>query len=99
MQICSPCPNRLPFNQDTILGYLVTIFIETASITALCTTLAAGNILFLGTCVYSKTFLGDLYHIFGEIDEEIRTKRTQMDGVKIRKLLISIVETHNEIFE
>lgn len=89
----------MPYDQETLLGYSTTIFIETACITSLCTILAAENIFFLGVCTYSKTFLSDLYDKFHEIDEEILIREENMDGMKIRRLLVSVMETHIEVFE
>lgn len=95
---CRPLFYSTPYDQTTVWGYGITLALECSGISTLCLLLATENVYFIGICDYSKGLLQELNIYFNEVDDIIERNLSNAD-IRIRKLLITMIRTHVEIFE
>lgn len=91
---------RLPFNRETIHGYIVTFIYEIISVSCVCVNYAINLSVFVGPILYLEAFCVDISTHFQKFDELRVQKLTKDDQRRI--ILHSFVEFinfHNDIIK
>lgn len=88
---------RTPWNQETLIGYICTIFMQAFTIFSAVFLLCAVICIYFGFCSYSEGFLLDLVEDIKKIGKDVSEQRKVIEISELRKRIIGIVNFHNFI--
>lgn len=92
----------MPYDQDTSIGYAVTLVIEILAVWKFCGVFCSSNTFFMSVCSFTETFIYDIQLTVNELDE-LNKKRIIGGSNEIALIMkskfVDLMELHVEILK